>query len=100
MFIINEVLKKDKIPADKMDEFFKQHVEWFTHHFEEGNFVLVGPYTDQEMVGIMLSPAKTREDVENILKSDVYYAGGMAEYEVHSFTAAKISPKIMEFVGK
>ena len=100
MFIINEVLKKDKIPAEKMDELFKQHVEWFTRHFEEGNFVLLGPYTDQEMVGIMLSPAKTREEVESILRSDVYYADGMAEYEVYSFTAAKISPKIMEFVGK
>ena len=27
MFIINEILKKDKIPAEKMDELFKQHVE-------------------------------------------------------------------------
>lgn len=100
MFIINETLKKDKIPAEKMDELFKQHVEWFTNHFEKGNFVLLGPYNDQEMVGIMLSPVESRDELENILKSDVYYADGMAEYEVHSFTAAKISPKITEFVGK
>ena len=69
MFIINERLKKDKIPAEKMDELFKKHVEWFTKHFEDGNFVLLGPYTDQEMVGIMLSPAETREEVEEILKA-------------------------------
>ena len=49
MFLINETLNPEKIPQGKEEEFFQQHVAWFTRHFEQGNFLLVGPYTDQEM---------------------------------------------------
>ena len=51
MFLINETLNPEKIPQGKEEEFFQQHVAWFTRHFEQGNFLLVGPYTDQEMAG-------------------------------------------------
>ena len=61
MFIINQVLKADKIPAGKGEELFKQHIAWFTKHFEQGDFLLVGPYTDKEMAGIMITGAETRE---------------------------------------
>jgi uncharacterized protein YciI len=100
MFIINQVLKADKIPAGKGEELFKQHIAWFTKHFEQGDFLLVGPYTDKKMAGIMISSAETREAVEEILREDVYYAGGMADYEVRSFKAAMISPSLADCAGK
>ena len=100
MFIINQTLKAEKIPAGQGEELFKQHVEWFTRHFEAGNFILVGPYTDQKMAGIMISPVESKEVVEKILKEDVYYADGLADYEVRSFTAGKIVKNFAEFVGK
>ena len=100
MFIINQTLNPEKIPAGKGEELFGQHVAWFTRHFDAGDFLLVGPYTDKKMAGIMISPAATREDVEAILKDDVYYAGGMADYEVRSFTAGKIAQNFAEFAGK
>ena len=85
MFIIHETLNPEKIPQGKEEELFQQHVAWFTRHFEQGNFLLVGPYTDQEMAGIMLSGLENREALEAVLKEDVYYADGMADYEVHAF---------------
>lgn len=100
MFIINETLKAEKIPVDKGEELFQQHVAWFTRHFEQGDFLLVGPYTDKEMAGIMICGAETREAVEKILRGDVYYADGMAEYEVHSFKAGKIAENFAEYEGK
>ena len=63
---ITETLKADKIPAGKEEELFKQHAAWFTRHFEEGDFLLVGPYTDRKMAGIMLSPAASREALEDV----------------------------------
>ena len=51
MFIINQTLNPEKIPAGKGEELFKQHIAWFTRHFEQGDFLLVGPYTDKEMAG-------------------------------------------------
>jgi hypothetical protein len=52
------------------------------------------------MAGIMITGAETREAVEEILREDVYYAGGMADYEVRSFKAAMISPSLADCAGK
>lgn len=100
MFLINETLNPEKIPQGKEEEFFQQHVAWFTHHFEQGNFLLVGPYTDQEMAGIMLSGLEKREALEAVLKEDVYYADGMADYEVHAFKSGKIARDFASYEGK
>lgn len=100
MFIINQTLKSEKIPAGKGEELFQQHVAWFTRHFEAGDFLLVGPYTDKEKAGIMICNAESREAVEAILKDDVYYAGNMADYEVRVFTAGKIARNFADFIGK
>ncbi len=120
MFLINETLNPEKIPKGKEEKFFQQHVAWFTRHFEQGNFLLVGPYTDQEMAGIMLSVYGTcrtvsefqemagimlsglenREALEAVLKEDVYYAHGVADYEVHSFKAGKIARDFASYEGK
>ena len=100
MFLINQTLLPEKIPEGKGEELFKGHVAWFTRHFERGDFILVGPYTDKKMAGIMISPAETREAVEAVLKDDVYYAEGMADYEVRSFTAGKIAGNFPSFAGK
>lgn len=100
MFIINQTLKPEKIPAGKGEELFKQHIEWFTRHFEQGDFLLVGPYTDKEMAGIMITAAETREAVEKLLQDDVYYADDIAEYEVRAFKAGKIAKDFSAYEGK
>ncbi|MBR3622486.1 MAG: hypothetical protein IKN43_03950 [Selenomonadaceae bacterium] len=100
MFLITQTLIPEKIPEGKGDELFKGHVAWFTRHFEKGDFILVGPYTDKKMAGIMISPIETREAVEAVLKDDVYYADGLANYEVRSFTVGKIAENFSSFAGK
>ena len=100
MFIINQTLNADKIPTGKGDELFTKHIAWFTRHFEAGDFILVGPYTDQKMAGIMICVAESREAVEAILKEDVYYPDGRANYEVRSFTAGKIAANFADYAGK
>ena len=100
MFIINQTLNAEKIPAGKGEELFQKHVAWFTRHFEARNFLLVGPYTDKEMAGIMICSAETSKAVEEILQEDVYYEGGMANYEVRSFKAGKIAGNFADYAGK
>lgn len=100
MFLITQTLIPEKIHEGKGEELFKAHVAWFTRHFDEGDFILVGPYTDKKMAGIMISPAETKDAVEAVLKDDVYYAGDMAIYEVRSFTAGKIAKNFSSFEGK
>jgi hypothetical protein len=48
----------------------------------------------------MISPAESKDAVEKILQEDVYYADGLADYEVRSFTAGKIAENFAEFAGK
>ena len=48
----------------------------------------------------MISPAESKEAVEAVLKDDVYYADGMADYEIRSFTAGKIAKNFSSFEGK
>lgn len=42
MFIINQTLNPEKIPAGKGEELFKQHIAWFTRHFEQGGLPVGG----------------------------------------------------------
>ena len=100
MFIINQTLNSAKIPEGQGEELFRQHVAWFTRHFECGDFLLVGPYTDKEMAGFMIAAVESREAVEDILKEDAYYEGSLANYEVRSFAAGKIAKNFADFVGR
>ena len=100
MFIINETVLTEKIAAEKQEKLFAEHRAWFMKHFQEGNFLIVGPYKDWAASGIMLVQAESREALEEILKEDVYYADKLALYDVHEFIPAKIAKNICEFEGK
>lgn len=100
MFIINETVLTEKIAAEKQEKLFAEHRAWFMKHFQEGDFLIVGPYKDWAASGIMLAQAESREALEEILKEDVYYADKLALYDVHEFIPAKIAKNICEFEGK
>ena len=100
MFLINETVLTEKIAAEKQENLFAEHRAWFMKHFQEGDFLIVGPYKDWAASGIMLAQAESREALEEILKEDVYYADKLALYDVHEFIPAKIAKNICEFEGK
>ena len=100
MFIINETVLTEKIAAEKQEKLFAEHRAWFMKHFQEGDFLIVGPYKDWAASGIMLAQAESREALEEILKEDVYYADKLALYDVHEFIPAKIAKNICEFERK
>ena len=100
MFIINETVLTEKIAAEKQEKLFAEHRAWFMKHFQEGNFLIVGPYKDWAASGLVLAQAESRDALEEILKEDVYYADKLALYDVHEFIPAKIAKNICEFEGK
>lgn len=91
MFIISEYLNPENIPQDQAESLFQQHAEWFTKHFNLGDFVLVGPYLDIPKAGVMLSNLTSREELDAVLAEDVFAKDDMARYEVHEFKAAMVS---------
>ncbi len=87
MFIVTISLKTDLIPKERADELFAEHRGWFIKYVDRGNFLLLGPFVDDEHAGVVVVDAKDRKELDEILSQDVYHAPGYAEYSVREFKA-------------
>lgn len=87
MFIISIKIHTDIVPQDKADEMLKKHREWFKRHFDDGKFLLLGPYKDQENAGVIVAKLANKVALDEILSGDVYYPN-LASYEVREFHVA------------
>ena len=75
------------------------HRLWFGKYADKGNFLLLGPYKDIAHAGLIIAQAESREVLDTILREDVYYPD-KANYEIHEFSANRIHPKIVDFIGQ
>lgn len=98
MYLIDITIKADKLVADQADQLLNQHRAWFQKHFEAGDFLLVGPYKDRGLAGLVIAQAASREAVEQIISEDAYYPNG-ADYRIHEFQANLISDQLADFRG-
>ncbi|WP_064318478.1 YciI family protein [Bibersteinia trehalosi] len=87
MYIINIALKMDKISAEQAEQMFNAHRAWFSQYFEQGNFLMLGPYLDQDHAGVIIAQTENREALDTILAEDVYFPD-LADYEVREFKDA------------
>ena len=87
MLIVTISLKTDLIPKESADELFSEHRGWFIKYVDRGNFLLLGPFVDNEHAGVVVIDAKDRKELDEILSQDVYHPLGYAEYSVREFKA-------------
>ena len=87
MFIVTISLKKDLIPKERTDELFAEHRGWFIKYVDRGNFLLLGPFVDNEHADFVIVDAKERKELDEITSQDVYHSLGYAEYSVREFKA-------------
>lgn len=99
MYLINITVKADQVPAEKAEELLAGHRAWFGAQAQAGSFLLLGPYCDQAMAGVVIAQAASREDLDAILAQDVYYPD-LATYEVREFQANVIADAITDYKGK
>lgn len=99
MYLINITIQSKLIPSEKSEELLKAHRNWFTEQAEKGKFLLVGPYLDKKMAGVVLAHAESREELERILSQDAYYPD-LATYDVHELQANIISEELINYKGK
>ena len=99
MYLIDIHLKTDRIPPEQADELLQGHRAWFKKYADEGNFLVVGPYTDQDMAGLIIAQAADRDSLNAIISQDVY-APDKADYSVREFQANIIAENIAAFKGK
>lgn len=98
MYLINITIKADQVPEDQQAELLAKHRTWFKQEFAAGNFLLVGPYRDRSMAGLVIAQATSREQVEALVDKDAYYPA-MANYEINEFQANLISDQVNDFKG-
>jgi len=68
-------------------ELFAKHRGWFIKYVDRGNFLLLGPFADEDHVGVVIVDTKHRKELDEILSQDVYHQLGYAEYKVREFKA-------------
>lgn len=85
MFVVTISLKTDLIPKERADELFAEHRGWFIKYVDRGNFLLLGPFVDDEHAGVAVVDAKERKELDEITSQDVYHSLGYAEYCVREF---------------
>ncbi|WP_263064798.1 YciI family protein [Dickeya dadantii] len=100
MFLINISLKEHLADEETAASRFEQHSQWFSKHFQEGRFLMLGPYQDKHHAGVIIAQAESRVALERVLSEDIYYPLGLADYEIREFKAALISGDIKNYEGK
>ncbi|MDU0968940.1 MAG: YciI family protein [Actinomycetaceae bacterium] len=68
------------------DQRLSAHRAWFTRHFDEGDFILVGPRTDREAAGVLVADLPDRPTLDRVLSEDAFWPD-RATYEVAEFDA-------------
>ncbi len=99
MYLIDITIKTDQVPADKADELLAGHRAWFSAQAQAGNFLLVGPYRDKAMAGLVIAQANSRAELDDLVAKDAYYPD-MATYDIHEFQANIIAENITDYRGK
>ncbi|MBD5429215.1 YciI family protein [Lactobacillus sp.] len=89
MYILNIKIKENPVDKNKL----AKHREWFKKYFDQGNFLIVGPYLDIETAGVIIAKANSKEQIEKIISEDVFYPNE-AEYELHEFQANLVADKL------
>ncbi len=99
MYLIDITIKADQVPADKADELLAGHRAWFSAQAQAGNFLLVGPYLDKAMAGLVIAQANSRAELAELIAKDAYYPD-MATYDIHEFQTNIIAENITDYRGK
>ncbi|WP_368396077.1 YciI family protein [Streptococcus gallolyticus] len=99
MYLIDITIKADQVPADKADELLAGHRAWFSAQAQAGNFLLVGPYRDKAMAGLVIAQANSRAELDDLVAKDAYYPD-MATYDIHEFQANIIAENITDYREK
>ncbi|MFD1244262.1 YciI family protein [Paralysiella testudinis] len=99
MYLINIELHPSAAPQAEQDEILNQHRTWFAKHFEQGQFLILGPFLDKARAGVIIAQAESRAELDAILATDVYYPD-LAHYEIREFKAAMVANHIQQFQSK
>lgn len=85
MFIINLTYVKE---LKEVDDYLAPHIGYLNKYYEEGNFICSGRKNPRDG-GVILCNAKSKEEVDEIIKKDPFYKNGIATYDITEFLPTK-----------
>ena len=85
MFVIELTYKVD---LSLIDAHMAAHVRFLKKYYASGNFLVSGRKIPRDG-GIIVAVGKSREEIENIIKEDPFYARGLAEFRIIQFRASQ-----------
>jgi uncharacterized protein YciI len=90
MFIID---LKYIVPLEQIDAHMTPHVKFLQKYYKENVFVASGRKVPRTG-GIILALAKSREEIESIIREDPFYIHKLAEFSITEFLTSQHHPSI------
>jgi len=85
MFVIELIYKADLAAIDAQ---MRAHMAFLKKHYVAGTFVVSGRKIPRDG-GIIIATAKTRNEIEAIVKEDPFCKLGLAEFRIIEFRASQ-----------
>lgn len=96
MFIIN---LNYIVPLDQLDAHMTEHVTFLKVYYKKNVFVASGRKVPRTG-GIILALARSREEVESIIKEDPFYIHQLAEFTITEFLTSQSHPDLKGLLAK
>jgi len=96
MFVIELIYKA---PLSEIDASMRAHMAFLNKHYTSGHFLVSGRKVPREG-GIILALAKSREELEGIVKEDPFVARGLADFRIIEFRESQRAGSIDALLAK
>lgn len=96
MFIVNLTYVKE---LSQVDSFIGEHNAFLDKFYAENKFICSGRKVPRSG-GIILSNAKDRSELDEIIRQDPFFRNGIAKYEITEFLPTKFAPDFGRILGE
>ncbi|MCM0083761.1 YciI family protein [Geomonas sp. Red32] len=80
-------------PLTEVDRFVGEHRQFLEKYYASEDFLMSGR-REPRTGGVIVSTAKTREEIESIILNDPFHRENIAEYEIIEFVPSMTAPQL------
>ncbi|MFD0705391.1 YciI family protein [Alloscardovia venturai] len=96
MYAITISIHDEVKKAEDFEKLVDKHRAWFADQFKAGNFLMVGPLTDQLGSGMIVAQTENRDALNTILEGDAFWPNS-ADYTVHEWAVKMLADNIADY---
>jgi uncharacterized protein YciI len=96
MFVIELIYKAE---LKEIDAHMAAHVVFLKKYYAAGNFLVSGRKIPRDG-GIIVAVAKSRQEIEAIIREDPFYTRGLADFRIIEFRASQRADDIQKRIER